>query len=201
METTKEYRVVKGVEQKSSDEGRVEGYGVVFDQWAPVWSYFRERIDKRAFEGVDMSDVLITYNHNFDYLMARTGNNSAELTIDDHGVKYSFDPPNTSVANDVVELISRGTLNGSSFYFSIDEEGDEWKVGEDGVWERTITRISDLYELGPVSTPWYPQTDAQMKDAGLQVMKRAGIELQPEEVVKPPIQKNGNYIRLRLAAK
>ena len=65
----------------------VEGYAVVFDSITDLgWS--KEVIDRNAFNGCDMSDVCMKYNHEDNVLiMARTRNNSLQLIIDDRGLK------------------------------------------------------------------------------------------------------------------
>ena len=68
----------------------IEGYPIVFDKETYIDCFFGgwyEKIDRNAFANADMSDVCLKYNHNDDFfIMARTRNNSLQLTIDDHGV-------------------------------------------------------------------------------------------------------------------
>jgi HK97 family phage prohead protease len=162
-------RFVPGtIERAEGDEGYVSGHAAVFNSWSPQYTYFREMIAPGAFDEVDMSDVVVTFNHNFDNLLARTGNGSATLEIDERGLKYRYKTPNTTLGKDVEELVRTQTLAGSSFMFTITDE--EWKKKEDGSYDRIIKSIGQLFELGVVTTPWYPSTDAQLK-----AMRSAGV--------------------------
>lgn len=176
-----ELRFVPGTEARAEDDGHVSGYGAVFNSWSPDYYGFRERIAPDAFRNVDMSDVVVTFNHNFDNLLARTSNGSATLSVDDHGLKYRYKTPNTTTGRDVQELVRDQTLAGSSFMFTVKDE--QWEEKSDGTYDRTITEIGRLIELGPVTTPWYPQTDAQLKKRSMEIMERAGLkkEEEPEE--------------------
>ena len=63
----------------------VEGYAVVFD--SPATHGFTEIIDKNAFDGCDMKDVCLKYNHLDSHLiLARTRNGSLRTQIDDKGL-------------------------------------------------------------------------------------------------------------------
>lgn len=56
--------------------------------------------------------------------MARSnmGAGSLALSVDDYGLAYKFDAPNTQCGNDAIEMINRGDLFGSSFAFWTDEK-------------------------------------------------------------------------------
>ena len=43
------------------------------------------------------------------------------------------------------------------------KNGQEWKKVGDGPWERTITKVSRLYDVSVVTFPAYPQTDAAVR--------------------------------------
>ncbi len=45
-----------------------------------------------------MSGVVATFNHNFDNVLARADSNTLDLTIDEVGVRYTFEAPNTTAA-------------------------------------------------------------------------------------------------------
>lgn len=137
----------------------ISGYAVVFDKWSRDMGFFKERITREAFNDVDMTDVVATFNHNFDNVLARVDSNTLKLSIDDNGLRYSFEAPNTTYGNDLLENVRNGNVKGSSFMFTVDEQ--EWKFAEnDDADERTITRVGQLIELGPVTMPAYPDTTA-----------------------------------------
>jgi HK97 family phage prohead protease len=166
----KEKRFVTGsieIEQRDGVESRtISGYAVVFDKFSSILGGktfgFREKITRAAFDGVDMTGVIATFNHNFDNVLARTDSGSLSLTMDDVGLKYSFESPNTSYGNDLLENVRNGNVKGSSFMFTVRDQRWEYKNGE-GTDEREITQVDELFELGPVTVPAYPDTTAAQR--------------------------------------
>jgi HK97 family phage prohead protease len=149
------------LEIRKTDEGkeRIEGYGIVFDRWSHNLGGFIERIDPSAAEGIDWNGVIASRNHNFDLLLGRVPK-TMDITVDESGVRYSIDPPDTGVGKDTMEMVRRGDIDGSSFMFTVRE--DKWEKPEnDGdPYKRTITKFDRVFEMGPVVGPAYPQTDA-----------------------------------------
>lgn len=154
------------IEIRKNEDGTetrtIEGYGVVFNQYSHDLGWFKEKINRNAFEGVDMSDVVATVNHDFNLIMART-TNTLQLTIDDYGVKYRFDAPNTTAGDDLLENVRNGNITGSSFMFTVEEDRWTFKTKSDEIDEREVLKVGRLIELGPVTMPAYPQTTASAK--------------------------------------
>jgi len=179
----KETRFIPGTvveERAESGETFISGAGVVFDAWSADLGGFKERILPTAFDGVDTSDVFITFNHNFDNVLARTKNGSATLDTSPAGIQYRYKTPETSTGKDVQQLISDGIVEGSSFMFTVAPDGDKWEKMDDGTYERTITQIGRLFEMGPVTVPAYPDTTATLArgmDSIEVVDNRAAFEL------------------------
>jgi HK97 family phage prohead protease len=178
----KEKRFITGsieIEQRNDDkESRtISGYAAVFDKYSSVLggSFFRfkEKVARSAFDGTDMSGVIATFNHNFDNVLARADSNTLSLTVDDIGLRYSFEAPNTTAGNDLLENIRNGNVKGSSFMFTVEEQKWTYKEGEDEIDEREITKVGELIELGPVTLPAYPDTS---------VAERSYKESKPSDV-------------------
>ena len=130
----------------------VEGYAVVFD--SPATHGFTEIIDKGAFNGCDMKDVCLKYNHNDShFILARTRNNSLRLTIDDKGVFIHAELIDTTSNRDVYKMIQARLLDKMSFAFTVEEE--KWDLATD---TRTILKIDKLYDVSVVDTPFYDTT-------------------------------------------
>lgn len=168
MTQNKEQRThLGGLEIRKNEDGTesrtIEGYGVVFDKKSHQLGWFVESVSRDAFKDVDMSDVVATFNHDFNMVMARTSSNTLKLSIDKRGVKYTFDAPNTTAGNDLLENVRNGNVVGSSFMFTIAEDRWTFKNGSDEIDEREILKVDRLYELGPVTMPAYPDTTAQAK--------------------------------------
>lgn len=162
------------IETRDGEETRtITGYAAVFDKWSHDLGFFREKLSRTAFDGVDMSDVVATFNHNFDNILARSSSGTLSLSVDDIGLRYSFDAPNTTAGNDLLENVRNGNVKGSSFMFTVTEQS--WKyTDKDESDERTIEKVGELIELGPVTMPAYPDTSAA---------KRSHEDNKPEQKV------------------
>lgn len=146
-----------------AENRNVCGYAIVFDSES-VDMGFIETISRTAItqEQIDNSDIFAFYNHNDEEVLARSVNGvgSLKLTVDEIGVKYEFEAPNTQRGDELLEHIKRGELFGSSFGFSlpVDGSGERWQK-RDGKYHRTITKIDRLFEISPVFQPAYPSTE------------------------------------------
>lgn len=137
------------------EEGKmvVEGYAVVFD--TPATHYgFTEIIDRNAFAGADMKDVPMRYNHNDNWLIiARTRNNSLQLTVDDKGLYIRAELIDTQTNKDVYKSIEAGLLDKMSFAFTTARA--EWNYDTD---TRRVMQIEKLFDVSVVDTPFYDTT-------------------------------------------
>lgn len=142
----------------------VEGYAIVFNQQSRQLydkaskKVFTEIIDPRAVTKtfLDDQDVKMLYNHSNDMLLARStfGIGTLSYEIDEYGVKYRFEMPNTTVGNDVLELIRRGDVWGCSFAFSYAKDGvrDEKRNGQNF---RTVIQMASIDDFSIVVDPAY----------------------------------------------
>ena len=150
-------------ELKAAVEGRtVEGYASVFNSMSEDLGGFREIILPGAFSEVLDNDVRALYNHDSNYLLARTTSGTLELKEDEKGLYYRFEMPNTSYGNDMLELFRRGDLTQSSFGFTV--EKDNWRM-EDGQQVRYIERVGSLFDVSPVVFPAYSQASSGLRSA------------------------------------
>ena len=150
-------------ELKAAVEGRtVEGYASVFNSMSEDLGGFREIILPGAFSEVLDNDVRALYNHDSNYLLARTTSGTLELKEDDKGLYYRFEMPNTSYGNDMLELFRRGDLSQSSFGFTV--EKDSWRM-QDGQHVRYIERVGSLFDVSPVVYPAYTAASSGLRSA------------------------------------
>ena len=150
-------------ELKAAVEGRtVEGYASVFNSMSEDLGGFREIILPGAFSEVLDNDVRALYNHDSNYLLARTTSGTLELKEDDKGLYYRFEMPNTSYGNDMLELFRRGDLSQSSFGFTV--EKDSWRM-EEGQHVRYIERVGSLFDVSPVVYPAYTAASSGLRSA------------------------------------
>lgn len=177
-----EYRMTQSEMEASRADAKISGYGIVFNSDSlPMQMYENgrivevvERIKPESLKDCDMRDIICAYNHNFEKVMGRTTSGTMKISRDQRGIRYTVQTPETTYANDVIELIQRGDVRGSSFVFTMDyEEGYDIKQREDGKLEATPKKITKIYEMGPVITPAYPETTAENRSSLLeQAVKR-----------------------------
>lgn len=152
-------------------EGRtISGYAVVFGVESRVlWDWegdFVEIIERGAIDEalINSSDVKALFNHDRDHLLARStnGEGTLKLTLDDHGLRFEFEAPETTAGNDVLELVRRGDLKGCSFAFTAEAENIEYsKNGEERL--RRVKKLSGLYDVSVVVDPAYAQTSVDAR--------------------------------------
>lgn len=149
----KELRLnLQGLETRADEtEGKmiIEGYPVIFDKETYIDCGFDgwfEKVDRNAFEGADLSDVALKYNHDDSvFILARTRNDSLKLTIDERGIFIHAELIDTTTNRDVYKMVQSGLLKEGSFAFTVTEDTEA--VDENGEVHRTITRIGKLFDV------------------------------------------------------
>lgn len=165
MRETRSYKRVSAPELRAATDGKtatLTGYAAVFGSYSQNLGGFVEVLDRAAFDGVLEADVLGLVNHDPNQLLGTTESNTLSVTTDEVGLRYEMtldmtDP--TAVA--AAAKIRSGKMPGSSFSFSIAPDGDSWSQTEQGFPLRTITRLDNLYDVGPVAMPAYLGTKGE----------------------------------------
>ena len=166
IENGREYRSmileVRESDENESDEKIVEGYATTFNEPYYLYSFEREdgetvtvneQVDRNAFDGADMSDVIFQYDHE-GRVFAHLSNGTMELCDDDHGLKVKANLGGTEIGRNLYEEIRGGYTNKMSFGFTV-AESDILPDG-DNQYIRTIRRIGKLFDVSAVS---YPQNN------------------------------------------
>lgn len=155
------------VETRDDGSQKIVGLAAVYYDGTPrteyeLWEGVRERIKRGAFAALlkEGTDTRALFNHEADNVLGRTTTNTLKLKSTVRGLEYEIRPPDTQVARDLLKLLERGDITGSSFSFLIGEE--VWK-DEDGGEVREIKKISKLFDVGPVTFPAYEATDAGLR--------------------------------------
>lgn len=153
------------IRRANADSGvtTVRGYAAKFNTLSDPLGGFREQIAPGAFDGVLDNDVRSFFNHDMNIILGRTVAGTLRISVDDTGLAYEVDLPDTQVARDLIISMDRGDITQSSFAFSVSPNGDTWDETEDGVIVRTITKFSRLYDVSPVSIPAYPDATAGVR--------------------------------------
>lgn len=142
----------------------ISGYAAVFEEWSnPIW-WFKEKIQRDAFQDCDFTKCVACFNHNTDSILARYSSGTLKLEVDQVGLRFEFEVPNTTVGNDMYELVKRGDISQCSFAFVVEE--DSWKYAEGNeLDERTIVKISQLWDVSLVTYPAYEGTSVDARSA------------------------------------
>ena len=147
----------------------IEGHPVVFEQTTNIGGYFYEVIDRGAFDGCDLTDVLLFVNHNQNKIpLARSrrnnGNSTMHLQVDNIGLfmRADIDINNNPEARALYSAIERGDIDGMSFAFRIDKE--EWSNLDSNMPTRRIKSFAKLYEVSAVNKPAYESTNINARD-------------------------------------
>lgn len=157
----REYRTFAHEIRVKAEERQIFGHAAVFNSLSePMWG-FRERIAPGAFDDVLNDDVRALFNHDANLILGRTTAKTLRLTLDDSGLVYEVDAPDTQYARDLIQSMNRGDITQSSFGFSIAE--DDWEEEEDGIVIRTILKVKRLYDVSPVTYPAYQAADSSIR--------------------------------------
>ena len=155
----------------STDSRKVCGYAVVFNSLSEDLGGFREIILPSAItqETINNSDIIFLLDHKQDRgILARStkGDGSLKLSVDDKGLYFEFEAPNTALGDELLEGLKRHDYSKCSFAFTVGE--DEYKKDNNGTVIRTIKSIRQLYDCSVVVNPAYEETSVTVDERGLQ---------------------------------
>jgi HK97 family phage prohead protease len=154
-----------GVELRAKVDGNtLAGHAAVFGALAKLPGHY-ETLSRSAFdETLDSdTDVKALFNHNPSLVLGSTRAKTLRLKVDDDGLAFEADLPDTSYARDLKELIARSDISGMSFGFIPGK--DEWSRAPDGRQLRTHTSLRMLLDVSPVSYPAYDGTEVYLRTA------------------------------------
>jgi hypothetical protein len=182
---TQEFRV-----SSEGESPKIAGYAAVFNTNSDLLGgWFVETIDPHAFDGVIARnpDCRALWNHNPDVVLGRTTSGTLKLSIDDHGLAYEINPPDTTTAKDLMTSMRRKDVTQSSFQFSVRK--DEWTDNADGSVARRILEIEDLVDVSPVTYPAYPTASSTVRSipesCPMEIRSRFESNTEAKAEVKP----------------
>lgn len=189
----------------------IEGYAIVFDVQSRLlsdyWENYYEIIESGAIteESLREMDIKMTIWHNREKLLARSnkGVGTLKLTVDEIGVKYEFEAPDTADGNNAWVLTKRGDLSGSSFsYWSDERSSVRYTTDENDILVRHVERIDKIFEMTIASDPAYTETNVTAREiemTGFKLPDKKGEEAarQASEL----ISREKNIARVRKAAR
>lgn len=156
----KENRMMLEMRAVEGEEMVIEGHACVFNETALIgskdWGFY-ERIDPNAFNGADLKDVPLKYNHNDAVpILARTRNGSLSLSVDDKGLFMRAKLLNTQDARDMYERVKAGLIDKMSFAFTVKEQKFDYSTEP---LTRTIMKFDKIWDVSVVDIPAYEGTD------------------------------------------
>jgi HK97 family phage prohead protease len=152
-------------EGEAKEPAAFVGKAIVCNSRSKNLGGFVEIIDPKALDEADLSDVVGLFNHNRDFVLGRTTSGTLTLTRDsDGGLSYriAYDPKDPDHERVMAKII-RGDVVGSSFAFRVAPNGDSWDKEEtetSSIYVRTVTKISRISDVCPVTTPAYAASSA-----------------------------------------
>lgn len=182
MQLELEYRSAAELRRKPGSR-TLEGYAIRFDSPSLDFGGFREQIPSDC--KISWDDPRAYWNHNTENLLARASSKTLRIGRDAFGIPVEIDLPNTSVGNDVLELVERGDCTGMSFGFSINQGGFRFEKTAEGLF-RYLTDIN-VGEVSPVSEPAYPSTSIGRRSLELAREQAAQYlrSLEPADIQQP----------------
>lgn len=174
------------IEHRQDDDGGkmiIEGYAAVYDDETLIGSEdfgFFERIEKGAFEGANMKDVPLKYNHSDAVpILARTRNKSLELKTDDKGLFIRAELLDTQDNIDMYKRIKAGLIDKMSFAFTVKSEGETWEKGKTP--KRSIKQFDRIFDVSVVDIPAYENTSIYARSLELADAFKGAVETEQSE--------------------
>jgi len=167
---------IGALEQRAEGDNsmRIGGTAAIFDTYTSM-GWYLEKVNRSFFDGMDTTKTAALKNHDSNLVLGRTANNTLRLTVDDKGLQYEVDLPDTQIGRDTYEEVKRGDIFQSSFQFTVKDENwseldpdelrgkipDEWidrAIYGGKVQVRELLKGGTLYDVAPVTFPAYQDT-------------------------------------------
>lgn len=156
------------------DERTIEGYSTVFNKESRIMfdlqrkRFFIEIIRSSAVSESDFKnwDIKALMEHDKARLLARSFNGSGtlQLSIDDYGVKYRFEAPETTEGNNALVQVKRRDIFGSSFAYTANEKDNvTYTKRSDGLLIREVRKFDRMFDVSLVTDPAYFGTDVNVR--------------------------------------
>lgn len=188
-----EYRTCKietRVDEKQEGGKKLvlRGYPILFNTETNIYDFWygevRETILPTALNGTDLTDVYLITGHNIepDKVLGRN-NVNMRMEVDDTGLFFECQLPNTQLARDIYNLIEEGIVDGMSFGFTCSDEVNETTK------TRTITHIDELFEVTITPFPAYKEASVIVQKQRTQEEKERQEKEQEEAQARVEAEK------------
>ncbi|MFC1502760.1 HK97 family phage prohead protease [Pseudomonadota bacterium] len=136
---------------------RITGLAVPYFSSSVDQGGFVEVIEPNAIK-LEGAEIRALYEHKPDELLGRTQSKTLRLNNSADGVGFELDIPNTTLGNDLIELIKRGDLSGCSFQMFV--ESDSWNY--DSSPAVRIIHRARIDEITITAQPAYQATTVEV---------------------------------------
>ncbi len=154
----------------------VEGYAAIFNSettlYVDLGVEFKEVIQNGAFDGVDLTNVVMNFNHE-GKPVATTRNGTLHLYIDEIGLKVVAYLGGTEAGRQLWEEIKGEYIDKMSFCFDMSPECERFDLI---THKRIITAITAVYDVAAVDQPAYDKTCIFARNALKAEADRATLE-------------------------
>lgn len=163
---------------KNGGPGVLAGYAAKFGTDSEYMGFI-ETIAPGAFTKTlsESPRVMCRYNHKDSFLLGTTEAGTLRLSVDDIGLLYEVDLPDTQAGRDVATLAARGDVRYSSFAFCTIK--DEWIYDAETCAERRILREVQLVDVAPVNSPAYLDTSTALRALEMRKAERDAEQAPP----------------------
>lgn len=178
----RQYRTLESLITKSdtdtTEENKkyiVEGYATTFTPYELYRDEFGnvvyEHFTPESFDGVDMSDVIMQYDHT-GRVFARTSNATLKLAVDDTGLKITADLSSTESSRALYDDIAAGLITKMSWGFSYDTTPPDFDEKTNTItWVAGTVR--KIYDVSAVSIPANNDTEISARALTDRLINRA----------------------------
>lgn len=155
----------------------LSGYAVVYDEEAEIAGVFREVMRPGSWrKTIGEADIRALWGHSELHPLGRTKNGTLQLAEDSRGVRFELELPDTQLARDLHQLVTRGDVTGMSARFEVITQ--RWTEYEDELDLREIQEVRAV-EISPVTFPAYDLTEVEARDE-MAAARGAALSRTPE---------------------
>lgn len=163
------------VEERADGVKVLTGYASVFYRSDDAGTQYQlypgmmERVAPTAFNRAlqEQQDVRGLANHDPKLILGRRSAGTLRLSVDDRGLRYEIDLPDTQAGRDMAVSVKRGDVTGSSFAFQAKRQSRQKGEG----YDVRLIEDADLYDVGPVTFPAYQAATAGVRCHDVEAVK------------------------------
>ncbi len=183
----------------SEESKTVRGYASTFNEPYTLLEddeiVIQEQVDSRAFEGADLSDVIMQYDH-AGRVFARISNGTLKVDPDERGLAIEANLGGTDIGGQLYQEIKGGYTTKMSYGYTTKEDSWEQRQLDDGrvLALRTIKSIGKVYDVSAVSLPANNATSISVRNLSDGVIN----EIKAERLKALELERNKLRLRMRL---